>query len=232
MPSCQVWFADIALQQAAHLALLDDIERGRRERYRQDVDQARFATGAALLRLVVAAELGIAPTSVRVDRACHRCGAPHGKPRVLGANLHVSVSHSGDLVALALTRDAPVGVDVEVMTDRDTAGLARTVLTDSEEIRGPADFYSYWCRKEAVVKATGDGLQVPLVDVVVSPPEAPARLISYQGAPLTCSMRDLPVDVGYAAALAVLAEGDLEIQIEDAAEMMQPSGHRSEALGR
>jgi 4'-phosphopantetheinyl transferase len=217
---CRVWFADIASLRPVHLALLDGVERRRRERYVQAADKARFTVAAALLRLVVEAETGIAVDRVRIDRTCPKCAEPHGKPQIVGADVHVSISHSGDKVALALTRAAAVGVDVEAVADRDVTGLARTVLAPAEPIHRTEDFYTYWCRKEAVVKATGAGLQVPLIEVVVSPADTPARLVSYRGAALECSLSDLPVGPGYAAAVAVLAEGRLGVQIHDASVML------------
>lgn len=223
--ACQVWFADIHSVRPGHLELLDEVERGRRERYRQDADKDRFTIGAALVRLLVAAQTQTEPARVRVDRSCHRCPQPHGKPRIIDADLHVSVSHSGDRVAVGLSGAAPVGVDVEAISGRDVTGLARTVIGPTEPIGSPRDFYTYWCRKEAIVKATGDGLQVPLIDVVVSAADTPARLVSYQGAGLPCAVADLRAGAGYAAAVAVLADGELDVHIEDAAAVLDAIGH-------
>jgi 4'-phosphopantetheinyl transferase len=221
---CDVWLADIGLERPAHRALLNEIEQQRRARYRQDADRTRFTVAAALLRLVASAQTGIAATSVHIDRTCPGCAEPHGKPRIVGTGLHASISHSGDRVALAVSRAAPVGVDVESITRRDVVDLAPTVLAAAEPLSGTEDFYTYWCRKEAVVKATGDGLRVPLRQVVVSPADTPARLISYQDGTLAATMRDLPIEDGYRAALAVLAEGDLEVRIHDATELLLGAG--------
>jgi 4'-phosphopantetheinyl transferase len=217
---CEVWFGDIRTVGTAHLDLLDEVELGRRERYRQPADQDRFALGAALIRLVASARTGVAAGQVRVDRTCPGCAQPHGKPQLPGTGLHVSVSHSGDLVALALATLAPVGVDVEVFSGRDVAGLARSVVGAAEPIAVPADFYTYWCRKEAIVKATGDGLRVPLPEVVVSPADQAARLVSYAGARPPCAVADLPAPPGYAAAAAVLADGRLDVTLHDAADVL------------
>jgi 4'-phosphopantetheinyl transferase len=229
--SCEVWLADIAVELPAHLALLDPVERGRRAKYRLDVDKTRFTVAAALLRLVVAGYTGMQPGSVRVDRSCSRCGDQHGKPQIPDADLHVSVSHSGDKVALAITGDAPIGVDVETITQRDVVGLSRSVLSSREALGRAEDFYTYWCRKEAVVKATGDGLRVPLPDVVVSPADAAPRVISYRGAPLVAAVSDLAVGPGYAAAVAVLADGDLRVQVRDASALMSMTQRWTEAVG-
>ncbi|MBB5873468.1 4'-phosphopantetheinyl transferase [Allocatelliglobosispora scoriae] len=214
--ACQVWTASAGAARSAHLALLDEVELERRARYRRDEDRDRFTVAAALLRLVVAGETGLDPAAVRVDRTCPGCAAQHGKPQIAGGAVHVSVSHSGDAVVLAVTRAAPIGVDVEVVGDRDVTGLARTVLGAAEPMRRDADFYTYWCRKEAIVKATGDGLRVPLIEVVVSAADEPARLVAYRGAPLAATLRDLSIDGGYAASVAILAEGELDVEMQDA----------------
>ncbi|GIH14418.1 4'-phosphopantetheinyl transferase family protein [Rugosimonospora africana] len=217
---CEMWFADIASVRPAHLALLNDVEQRRRERYLKEADRARFTAGVALTRLVVAQQTGTVPDRVRVDRTCPRCSEPHGKPRIVDADVHMSLSHSGDKVAFALTREAAVGVDVEVVGDRDVTGLAEAVLVAAEPVRRAEEFYTYWCRKESVVKATGEGLRVPLREVVVSPADTPAQLISYRGAALACSLADLSVGPGYAAAVTVLAEGSLSVRIHDASAVL------------
>lgn len=218
--TCQVWIADLAAQHPDHDLLLNEVEQARRDYYRVPNARAAFTVGVALLRIVVAAELGVEPHAVSVDRTCTTCGKQHGKPRLPGTNVHVSVSHSGEKVAVAMTRAGAVGVDVEAITARDVASLARTVLAPVETLRRDKDFYVYWCRKEAVVKATGDGLRVPLPEVVVAAPDAPAALISYQDRHIVCTMCDLPVAAGYAGAVAVLAPGELDITVHDAAELL------------
>ena len=212
-----VWIGDLAVgrRRRDHVDLLDPHERGRLAKLRLPADRARFVTAAALLRLVVAAELKADPADVRVDRSCDRCGGPHGKPRIPTSGLHVSVSHSGDLAAVALTRAGPVGIDVEAKSPRDVDALTATVLSPSEVLTHPDDFYVYWCRKEAVVKATGAGLRVPPVDVVVSDAREPARLMTYQGRSIDCALRDLDVRPGYAGAIAVLAAGSVRVEVGD-----------------
>ena len=236
---CQVWIADTAdtgdtsdtrdtsdkagtahtpvdaWPRPEHVELLDPAERGRLAKLRRPEDRARFVTAAALLRLVVAVELRVDAKDVPIDRSCDRCDQPHGKPRIPGGDLHVSVSHSGALAAVALTRAGPVGIDVEAKTPREMAALVKTVLSPQEILRDPDDFYVYWCRKEAVVKATGAGLRVPPVDVVVSDARHPARLVSYQGASIDCAIGDLEIRPGYAGAIAVLAAGTVRVEMQD-----------------
>jgi 4'-phosphopantetheinyl transferase len=219
---CTVWLARTWQVRPAHTALLDPTERGRRTALRREADRDRFTLAAAVLRLAAADAVGIPPGAVRVDRTCPDCGAPHGRPRLPGTGLHASVSHSGDLVAVALSPAGPVGIDVErVDATADLAALARSTLAPGEPLRAPGDLFTYWCRKESVVKATGEGLRVPLNEVLVGPAGRPPRLVSYRGRALTAAMTDLPAGPGYAAALTVLAAGRLEVDQPDSAALVQ-----------
>jgi 4'-phosphopantetheinyl transferase len=211
-----VWWADMAWARPDHLALLDPAEQGRHEALRRPADRDRFTVAAALLRLVGARATGLAPRAVPVDRSCAQCGKPHGKPRIQGYDLHVSISHSGGRVAVA-AGPAPLGVDVEEVREMDIANLAGLTLGPGESAAGPGDFFVYWTRKESAVKATGDGLSVALPEVRVTRPDQPAGLLSYPARPgLVATMRDLHAGAGYAAALTVLAPEPVAVREHDA----------------
>ena len=221
---CTVWLATTAQAAPGHMALLDPVEQGRRTALRRPADRERFTLAAVLLRLAVSGATGRPPHDVRVERSCPDCGAPHGRPRLPGTGLHASVSHSAGRVAVALARAAPIGVDIEqVRPVGDLAALARTVLSPAEPLRDPVDLFTYWCRKESVVKATGDGLRARLAEVVVGPAAEPPRLVSYRGAPLPATVADVPAGPGYAAAVTVLAAGRLEVTPARAADLLK--GH-------
>ena len=186
-------------------ALLDDAERGRRGELLRDPDRDRFTVGAVLLRTAVAAETGLPAGQVVVRRDCPGCARPHGRPVLPGTGLHASVSHSGEVVAVALTRLGPVGVDVEAHVPLDHAALHPLLLGPGELAGDLGEFYRTWTRKEAVLKATGDGLRVPMAELSVGPPGRPPRLLAYPGRPdLVVALADLAIDDGYWAALAVL----------------------------
>ncbi len=211
-----VWWASVADVRPAHVDLLDEVERDRRERYLRQLDRDRFTLGVAMTRTALGTLLGRPAAEVRLDRSCDDCGAPHGSPRPVGSSARVSVSHSGTRVAVAVTEIGDVGVDVEALEPGpDVDGLRDGVLAAAESTcldRLPADarpggFLAYWTRKEAALKATGDGLRVsPDLLVVSAPDDAPA-LLSWAGRP------DLPARLrlhalhpgpGHAACLAVL----------------------------
>ncbi len=211
-----MWFADLRDLDGVgdpRGDLLDLLSVGEHERRRAlalPADRDRFTVGVAMIRWCAGMHLGRAPGRVRVERRCS-CGRPHGKPAIPGTGLHLSLSHSEDAVVLAATTRAPIGVDVERMEARDTTGLASVALHASERCLSPRDFYRYWCRKEAVLKATGAGLRVPPAEVVVSSPRESARLRGYRGRGEDWALVDLASPEGYAAALCMLAPGPVEV---------------------
>jgi 4'-phosphopantetheinyl transferase len=217
----QVWWGRPSRERGWHAELLDRTEQERRSALHRPADRARFTVATAVLKLAAGARLGLAPDRVVIDRTCGDCGRPHGRPRLPGQDLAVSISHSGDRVLVAITAGAPVGVDVEQISQVDPGELAGHVLAAGEAAPTRPEFFCYWTRKEAVVKATGDGLRMALTEVAVTPPGAPPRLLRYGGrADLVASLADLAAGDGYAAALAVLAPGPLRVSVQDAAALL------------
>jgi 4'-phosphopantetheinyl transferase len=227
-----VWWARRQDASARHVALLDETERRRWTAYRRDEDRERFLAGCVLAKAALARYAGLRPADVRFDRTCAQCGEPHGKPSFTGGSftggtavggpLEHSVAHSGDLVVVAVAGH-PVGVDVEQFDERphplggdgDPVALARLVLSSTEQSAlsaippagRPRAFLVAWTRKEAVTKATGDGLRVAFTEVVVAADTSgPPRLVSwpYERSPREVTLLDLDAAAGYVAALAVL----------------------------
>ncbi|HLH57744.1 MAG TPA: 4'-phosphopantetheinyl transferase superfamily protein [Streptosporangiaceae bacterium] len=234
--AAEVWWARREDAAAGLTGLLDDGERQRWKRYRLAGDRDRFLAGCALTKVVVARHTGQRPADVRLDRTCGRCAAPHGRPVVNGCDLAVSVTHSGDLIAVAVASGMPVGVDVERSRARpwlagDTGGFeraARFVLSDGERAElaacdDPARAVLVaWTRKEAVTKATGDGLGVPFSRVVVSAAGGRPRVIAwpYPDSPAGVRLFDVGAAPGYAACVAVI--GDCErVRVHDGAPLLR-----------
>ena len=190
---------------------LDEVERGRLAAYRWDADKARFLVGVSIVRRLLAARFSLPPAQVKLDRSCPDCGKPHGKVRADGAEL--SVTHSGDLVGVAIG-DHPLGLDVEKIDPRvDVDGVAKLALsprevqelTQYDGLTKAEVFTSYWTRKEAVVKATGQGLRTDLR--TVTDPDG-------------IQLVELTVEPGYAAALAVVSTQPPVVRVQDAAQLL------------
>lgn len=233
---CDVWWARPASATPRLLALLDDAERERYGNYRQEIDRLRFLTGRTLIRAVAAEWLGVAPEAVALDSSCYDCGKPHGKPRVLvpGAP-EVSISHSGERVALAVVDGPPAGIDVEEIRATEVDDLARITFSAVEKAdfaRVPAAdrraaFFTYWSRKEAVVKATGKGMSVVMSTFTLTPFDAAPAVVSSDNPEIDAAavrMADLDPGPGYRASLAVFAPEAPEVTERDADELIRALG--------
>lgn len=225
----EIWWARLRDARPELATDLDADERSRLAAYARDEDKARFLLGAAVIRGVLGRRLDVPPAEVRLDRTCPDCGRPHGKVATDGMQL--SVSHSGDLIAVAFHPGTPVGVDVELVDPKiDADSLATVSLSDVEADHlakvEPADraraFTQYWTRKEAVVKATGDGIRADLRKVIVSAPDQPAALLEWPGYAGPVRLLDLGAGQDYAAALAVLSDEPLDVRSIDAGPLLSP----------
>ncbi|MGW2801135.1 4'-phosphopantetheinyl transferase family protein [Streptomyces sp. NPDC001269] len=192
--ACRVWWAGAGDHRPELDALLGPAEAVRRERYASAADRRRFTVSAALLRLAAARELGCAPQEVPVVRNCPDCAVPHGRPRIEGP-VHVSVSYAGQAVAVAVSTGAAVGLDAAeapaggpppvslAALERALRPEERAELREAPEGTRAGMLVRWWTYKEAVLKATGDGLRVPPTDIGVSERSGSARLTAYPGRP-------------------------------------------------
>lgn len=143
--------------------------------------------------------------SAPVRRRCDRCGSlEHGRPVVLPDGPYVSITHTAGLVAVAVTGLGPVGVDVERVRDLDVASVAARVIGDLDgPVSDATGFLRAWVRKEAVVKATGDGIQARFSEVGT---DSTAGWIAYCGSRIAGRIEELAVPDGFVGALAVLSQ--------------------------
>ena len=216
--SVDVWWIQLAGRADVDdcMAVLSPAELADVRRRKRQVDAEALAVSRAALRGILASHLGVAPRDVPLERRCHVCGGPHGRPVVRATNvsLHCSLSRTRSH-AVAAVGEAALGVDVEwIRPLPDLASLAETfapaeqaalrALPNDERV---AAFFTLWARKEAYLKARGEGLTRDMKDFVVSAPQEPAALVSSAaGDAAAIAMVDLPTpDAALAAALAVAA---------------------------
>ncbi|CAN5561200.1 hypothetical protein BH11MYX1_BH11MYX1_46550 [soil metagenome] len=191
-------------------SLLDPAEQTRRERFHHLVDADRFLIGRATLRRELARVLAIDPRDVPL------AAGPHGKPFVPGGP-HANVSHAGDVVVIAISDDADVGIDVEFIDPRFVAeamieasfssGERDTIAALPDALRVNAFFHT-WTSREAVVKMIGAGFSLPkeAIDVSVDP-RLPPR-VERASPPFVCTLQTLVVPARHLAIVAVAAPGD------------------------
>jgi 4'-phosphopantetheinyl transferase len=184
-----VWRFTLNLPDERRARLLETMsadEQGRSRRFHFERHRRRFIAGRGLTRLLLARYLGREPARLRF------CYGTHGKPALAeGDELRFNVSHSGDAALLAVTRGRDLGIDLEEVRARDNleelarrffasdevAALATVVAGEKEQA-----FFNCWTRKEAFVKALGEGLSRPLDQFTVSlRPGEPARLLAVAG---------------------------------------------------
>ena len=170
MSAARVWVRWAPISDLRdHVALLDERERERWAAYSREEDRHRFALGSSLVRRLVGELEGVRPVEVVLDRTCTHCGAPHGPVTTPDLPWRCSVSHSGEyaVAAVAAAHDTTaLGIDLETRRPDDWRRLLRRVLADGEAEPADADaFVETWARKEAVLKATGEGLNRSMTTV-------------------------------------------------------------------
>jgi 4'-phosphopantetheinyl transferase len=216
-----VWRADLdpaasRFERLQHTLSADELQRAARFHFPQD--RRRFTVARGVLRDILGRYLG-RPSSELGFRY-----SAYGKPALTdgfdAAGLRFNISHSHEMALFAVTCDREVGVDIEYL-GREIHGeeIAEHFFSVHEraDLRAlPAElkhqaFFNCWTRKEAYIKAHGEGLSLPLdrFDVSLTPGE-PAALLATRTDPqevLRWSLQALTPGPGYAAALAVEGQG-------------------------
>jgi 4'-phosphopantetheinyl transferase len=156
--------------------VLSSDELTRASRFHFPSDRRRFVASQALLRTILASYLATDPSGLSFF-SYSKTEKPSLGPPHTDSGVTFSISHSGGIALLAFTRRREIGVDVEqVRRDSDLKAIARRFFSAHEqrqlfalpaEERGDA-FFRCWTRKEAYIKATGDGLSLPLGQFDVS----------------------------------------------------------------
>jgi 4'-phosphopantetheinyl transferase len=194
--------------------ILSEEEQARATRFHFAKDRRRFILCRGFLRTLLANYLSTLPSRVPL------CYGKKGKPQVTDGSgktkVKFNLSRSAGVAVYAFSRNNEIGVDIEHI--RDIPEMEETVerffsirendvfysLPSSEKRQA---FYACWTRKEAYVKAVGEGLFYPLNGFDVSfSPNQPARLLSIDGDPEKASqwfMLSLKPAAGFAGALAV-----------------------------
>jgi 4'-phosphopantetheinyl transferase len=182
------WSASLDVQEEemqSLLRILDFEERARADRFYFERDRSRFIACRAYLRTILAYYLDIEPERLQFNYT------PNGKPylvqRFRGSELQFNLSHSRAFALYAVTLNRQVGVDIEhiylsaeidsladrILTKREKAAWSK--LSANERLKA---LFRYWTCKEAVVKATGKGLAMPLEKIHISLKPDQTRLMS------------------------------------------------------
>jgi len=213
----QLWRVDLRALGANEphwFSLLSSEEHARAARFIPKHARQHFVLTRAVLRTVLGAYLAADPKKLVFQTS--EQNKPSLGPLHADSGISFNVAHSGALALLAFSRRRELGVDVEqIRRDVDVESIARRFFSPHElkqlaavaaEDRVEA-FFRCWTRKEAYIKAQGEGLGLPLdqFDVSVAAGSDSALLATRpDGAEAArWSLCDVAIDLGYVAALCV-----------------------------
>ena len=217
-----VWRACLEVPPATidcFLQTLSTDERARADRFYFQSDREHFIAAHGMLRAILGRYVNRAPGGLSF------CYGSHGKPALIGESggsaIRFNLSHSQGVAMYAIARSREVGVDVEfIRSELDFEQIAerffshreRTMLRALPTKMHQLAFFLCWTRKEAYIKARGEGLSLPLAEFDVSlTPGEPAALLSTRpdlDEARRWSLHDLNLAPDFAGALAV--EGNCE----------------------
>jgi 4'-phosphopantetheinyl transferase len=210
-----VWRASLDQPQRleSFFALLAADEKARAARFYFQRDREHYTVARGLLRTLLSRYLNVRPSGLTFSYG------PQGKPFLAdgsGGDLRFNISHSHGLALLAFTRGRELGIDLErIRADAAGEQIAERFFSASEVAvlrQLPASqqtdaFFNCWARKEAFIKARGEGLSLPLDQFCVSlVPGEPAVLLSAEISAHEAerwAMAEIVAGVEFKAALAV-----------------------------
>ena len=211
-----IWRANLNQPAAATNGLFDTLnenERARARRFHFERDERHFIVARGILRILLGRYMQVQPKQLVFTYN------PYGKPSLdetFGCERpRFNLAHSRGLVYYAISGSRDVGIDVEyIIPGIEVQQLAERFFSPAEtdellalpkELQLEA-FFNCWTRKEAYIKARGEGLSFPLANFVVSlVPGAPAKLLAtadLEDQAACWTLHDLPSRPGYVAALA------------------------------
>ncbi len=206
-----VWLLSVRmdiLEREIYEGVLSQDERTRCGRFMFESDRVRCITARGGLRWLLSSYCGIPPEELGIQ------AGDYGKPALRDSRVpaQFNVSHSGDYILIGITAGAQCGVDIE----RSTAHRSEQAIADrffcsreAEWLRRTENgFLRLWTTKEAIIKAIGRGLSIPLSDVdvtdVVEGKTSVITLRTIEPAPQTLWLKELNLMNDYTAAVAVI----------------------------
>ncbi|MFK7888458.1 MAG: 4'-phosphopantetheinyl transferase superfamily protein [Gammaproteobacteria bacterium] len=213
---------DLAIDRRAaeaQLMQLSGPERERARRFAHDRDRHRYVAAHAGLRRILGEWLKEPPADVRLQAEIHH------KPTLLDhPEVHFNLSHGDDVGLVAISTHGPVGVDVERLRSLpDMAAVADSVFCAAEraawrsvpEALSVRAFFNGWTRKEALIKATGEGFRANLQALCVSllPDEQPRVLAAPPSVEAPWQLQQLEPQPGYVGAVAMRCAVPFEVRV-------------------
>ena len=208
----QIWQVQLNSQPVEVLReLLSPDECQRADRFVRPIDRHSFIAARGILRTLLGRYLHRSPESIEFGYA------ERGKPFLAGDSLSLefNLSHAGGIALYAFARHRRVGIDVESFRELDILPLAERFFSDREYRQlcnyppkvQPAAFFSLWTAKEALLKATGEGLQgLSGVEIALDADNLMPSLRSMASSTSAWYLQPLEVGTGYKGAVAIEGE--------------------------
>lgn len=174
-----VWYVDLAAIDdiARYQAVLSAAEQERAAQFKASQSQRDFIIMRGSLRLLLSRYIQCSPEELEI------LVAAQGKPYLADSTWQFNISHTQGAGLIAITRNLPVGVDIENSERKiDIDGIGHRIFTSAEQRYieqakdSQAAFFECWARKEAVIKAYGHGMFVDLQKVDTTQPIADIML--------------------------------------------------------
>jgi 4'-phosphopantetheinyl transferase len=190
-----IWRADLEVDecfQSSFLKLLSPDEKNRARKFRFAKDSSNFIAARGILRSLIGRYLQINPVEISFQYS------KFGKPGIANNNsLQFNISHSQNIALFAFSKRFTIGVDVEFVNPKiEAKDIAKNFFSKNEvlnllalpEEQQSLGFFNCWTRKEAFIKAVGEGLSFPLDKFEVSlEPDKPAKLLATDWEPVAVS---------------------------------------------
>jgi 4'-phosphopantetheinyl transferase len=212
-----VWrvFLDVTADEFEKLReFLSGDELARSERFHFEKDRKRFIAARGILRRILGSYLNKRPGKI-----CFEYG-PHGKPVLAhdagDDDICFNLSHSGSLALYAVTLRKKIGIDIENIRDYISVGQVAGQFFSQKEISSLEKidinkrselFFQYWTRKEAFLKARGEGISFPMdqcdVSLISGSGLSPVTVRDNNRGVSSLYVQDLFPGNGHAAAIAV-----------------------------
>jgi len=212
-----LWSASLSQPAAVRELLATNLspdEQTHAARFHTERHRNEYKVARGLLRAILSHYTGVAAPALQFQLG------RRGKPALQSEIVSFNLSHSEDLVVYAISCQKEIGVDVEyvrplndlgVIAQKFFAAAEYQELLRLDETARLEGFFNCWTRKEAYVKAMGDGLYAPLDDFQVSlAPDSPASFVSSRTHFLLASewsLFGIQPRAGYVGAVAVHGTG-------------------------
>jgi len=208
----EIWHGKVTAENShyqAYWCVLDEAGQIQAGKFKNALLHKRYVEIHGRLRNLLAQKLNQPPEKIRIKKT------EHGKPYLADhPELAFNLSHSADKLMIAVGWNCRLGVDIEICKQRiNLSGLVDKCFAEEEaaywtklpEAQKNREFYRFWTRKEAFVKATGHGIALGLNHCVVNPanPTEFLRVPAKCGKASEWNLLDIDLGEGICSALVV-----------------------------